>query len=171
MCLSINTRIHKVNRSAGNPTVHPVITDQPLQVWKRLIPEWLGDKYYSPYRRDTYVLGAKKNAPKGYLGVGSVREPLGSFDRKYRTRWTVEHGIHAYFAPDRAHARRYASFCGDYEIFPAVIPAGSKIFIGKNHDVVSTALIVYKDMETLLAGYQPGEAKPVDSNSLRPITV
>lgn len=170
MCLDINTRIHKVHRVANSrPNIFPVLTEQPLLVWKRLVFDCLNESHVSPYRRDRYTFGKLKNAPRRFLGRSSIQQHM--YGGRYRTRHIVEEGIHAYFALNRENARRYASFCHDEQIFPAVIPAGSKIFIGKNHDVVSTALIVYMDMESLLAAYQPGEATPVDSNSLRPIAV
>lgn len=56
----------------------------------------------------------------------------------------VDEGLHSCLTREEAELH-------SHEVFPAIIPAGSRFIVGAENEVASDALIVYKDMKQLQA--------------------
>ena len=128
MCLYI----HHLQKDRG-----VITTKQHYLVYKvlcRLKPS--GKGYMSPYRRMLYEFGriykVKLQQPSRY---GTVHRGLHATRTRKEAREIVK--IES-LLPQRV--------C---EYFPAIIPAGSRIYYGIWDDVVSDKLIVFKDMKSL----------------------
>lgn len=137
MCLVIDTKFHK--RIARRHKYAPRVAQRDIVVYKVLTTpkrrSGFGDgvKHFSPYQMMPYELG------KEYKSV--MRS----------SHIYVNAGLHSYRT--RNACRRTTSL--SREIFPAIIPRGSLLFFGNGDTVVSTSLIVYKDMAALEAVHGP----------------
>ncbi|BBA65221.1 predicted ORF [Xanthomonas phage XacN1] len=126
MCLDIDVRYHPNYGKKGSA----FIAQQPILVYKRLnCADKTGGK--APYQGTRWDFGVEQRVPRfGYWG---------------QNRREIDVGLHAFFTKD-------ANRCyGD--VFPAVIPAGARFFLGTNGEVVSTALTVYRTQKEMLAAF------------------
>lgn len=105
------------------------IANRDIVVWKALYKTCRGN-YLSPYQQTLYNFG---KCMRSKLTIGS--------------KWgdqVVDVGLHSCLL------REDAEYHSD-EVFPAIIPAGSKFIVGNEDEVASNALIVYEDMKQLQA--------------------
>ena len=123
MCLYIDTTYH--------PTLNPKTAKFPILVYKSLEYSDNHMGYISPYMRLEYEFGVKYSS---YLIVDDEND-------------SVEDGLHACTTRESAENHCYRSNYGD--IFPAIIPVGAMFFIGEKNEIVSTELIVYKNLRAL----------------------
>lgn len=102
--------------------------------------------------RDIVVWKALNKTCRGYY-VSPYQGTLYKFGECMRSKLIIEmdwsvvvvyHGLHSCLTAEDAE------FHSD-EVFPAIIPAGSKFIVGAGNEVASNALIVYKDMKQLQA--------------------
>lgn len=126
MCLTVKKYKKESNAKRALKTLRPKVADYDILVFKSLRPNGR-----SPYQNYPYICGKKV---KSRLNI--------------KVKWgeiIVEEGLHAYRLKKDAN---YYSFSND-QVFPAIIPKGSKYFIGQDKDIVSNQLIVYEDLKTL----------------------
>ena len=151
MCLDIV--VHK-HRSKGNSRVRPIVTTEDLQTWKLLRVHNIEDGntgvskgyfYSAPYRGTDYIFG------KLYTAKLDKRSEEGGDYYNYLMTHRVFAGLHSYDGNRNRSVNRGKIAVGTtkYRWFPAVIPKGSKIYIGSRNDVVSDNLVVYRDMADL----------------------
>lgn len=134
MCLRVDDIIH--------PGRWPdcKVTKKNLLVFKGLSVDTRskGITYSSPYRGTEYVMGNMNHADL-------FSDTCGNYYGE------IHHGIHSCLS--RAAAKEHSS-----RVFPAIIPAGSKIWYGKGYrDVASDKLIVFRDMRDLNRHYDVSE--------------
>lgn len=110
-----------------------IVTNRPIVVWKWLEQE--DGKYLSPYRGFRYEFGRKYRTP-----IGSVVDYCSWLPPK------IHRGLHA-FTVRQSGGRRVA--------YPSIIPAGSRIYLGRHSEIVSNQLIVFKNWDELVKRY-PG---------------
>jgi hypothetical protein len=72
----------------------------------------------------------------------------------------VEQGLHSCRTLKRANYIAWNNFYDNRIIYPAIIPLGSHLYIGGNGDLVSTQLIVFKDMDALREKYPGTTLRP-----------
>ena len=145
MCLIIDKEMHRFDGD-----IKAIITTRLLLVWKALrvdndgLVAWMmrwPKEYYAPIRGDRWQLGKHCIEPKL-----RVDEHI-----------TVERGLHAFLCGSELTVRelqaRLPRRGADCQVFPAVIPLGSQIFVGTSgsgfRDIVSTDMWVFEDMEKL----------------------
>lgn len=104
------------------------IANRDIVVWKALNKTCRG--YVSPYQGTLYKFG---ECMRSKLIIESERGHS-----------VVGEGLHSCLL------REDAEYHSD-EVFPAIIPAGSKFIVGNEDEVASNALIVYEDMKQLQA--------------------
>ena len=135
MCLKVDRTKHWFPYMAG-----PKKAKRNLLVWKALRDrprtsfeeEWIKHFPASPYHQEPYTFGVIKTSKLTleYLRGYEVNEGLHTLDNKFSLEWAPE-----------------------FSRFPAIIPKGSKYFLGAEEDVVSDSLVVFKTMEDLEAVY------------------
>lgn len=94
---------------------------------------------YSPYLYNRYEFGKLKTANN------MVTRSKILYNCDYAR---VNRGLHAFtkkINPSSRFGLESSVLC------PAIIPKGSRVFIGTNNEIVSTKLIVYRDIESLEA--------------------
>lgn len=152
MCLKVSANYHKrMSRNAG------LLLDRDLVVWKGLEYRYNAvdgsEIFTAPYRTYEYKLGELNSAELGktcskFYGHDEwqIHRGLHSFKtiKKLRVYFT---GIITYSTLRTMEQRTIAS--GDVVAFPAIIPKGSRVFFGTRGDIVSTKLIVYRDLKQL----------------------
>lgn len=123
MCLYVDERYHT--------TLEPKTAKFPILVYKSLEYSDYHMGYISPYMGIEYEFGVKYSSN---LIVDDEND-------------SVEDGLHACTTRESAENHCYRSNYGD--IFPAIIPVGAMFFIGEKNEIVSTELIVYKNLRAL----------------------
>ena len=145
MCLDTNYRYHPKDHQN---CVTSRVAERDILVWKRLNP---GGR--SPYRNFRYIMGRLYTASMANYVSASwewVNER-----RKYFSYAQMGVGLHAMRKPD-AEQWRYGN-----KVYPAIIPKGSRIFIGRDDDIVSNQLVVFQNMKELSKVYGKPQKKGV----------
>ena len=130
MCLTVTSRYHN-----ATDTPHARIAYAPLLVWKAL---------WKPYDR---WRGVYQNYEWTFNTLHTAKFVI---EQSYNQRETyITEGLHAFRTQKAAEfeVRAYDNHC----VFPAIIPAGTALYVGENLDIVSEALIVYETMDALRA--------------------
>jgi len=107
------------------------IANRDIVVWKAL--NRAGRDYVSPYQGTLYKFG-KRMRSKLIIEV------------EWDGNATVGEGLHSCLTQEEGENH-------SDEVFPAIIPAGSRFIVGAENEVASNALIVYKDMNQLQAAH------------------
>lgn len=152
MCLFIDETHHpaRSQRRYVRTLQRPVITIKGLRVDKQYDGT---TKFIAPYRQTEYVLGKEYVAKDMRLHVMDWQD--------------IDPGLHSlvrldvfpsYFGTKRGMSSindRSNTRFSDDEIypFPAVIPAGAKVWVGWNNDLASDKLTVYRDMQAIHDAY------------------
>ena len=140
MCLSVNFDFHKVK----NDKPIALVAKQSILVYKVL--EVKNNYYRTPYMiktvnfDDEYGMFFYKTTR---FGIDRVR----FFDqgREYR-EYDVSKGIHSYFDFDKANlTNKYLKSLGVSNIHYAIIPKGSKFYVGIEGDIASSNLVVFEN--------------------------
>ena len=139
MCLYINTKVHKKQKGEKFPA--PFIADENILVFKFLIKQWVEKKcwYLTPYQ--TKIITFNEN---NYCLVKSdlidIFCPFGiQFSQSVldnKRFYKVFEGIHSYYEDN-------ADDWGEKHY--AIIPKGTKFYIGDSGDIVSQKLIIFKN--------------------------
>lgn len=126
-----------------------------LYILEEMPKKLITTKHYVVYKRLYASVHNRKRVYRPPYYSGFIYEP-GKLQEiksiKGRTGWhrgirIVEHGFHAYRDAATARQRRAG---GDAEVIkPCIIPAGSQVFYGRDKEVVSNKLIVFKSIEQL----------------------
>ena len=140
MCLYIDNDLHPINKHR--------IAERDIVVYKALdaIHETGG---ISPYMRATWLFGEQK-----IVRIGKAKTRKGCDNDIY----LIHKGLHSCNTKLKARCHGLPD-----NLCPAIIPKGSKLFFGTNGDIVSNALIVYKNMKELEAVHGK-VAKPIKKN-------
>lgn len=147
MCLSVDPLYHKATKSKKP---QPRIAQRDIVVWKVLESPSYHERVkhksalVSPYQRTPYKLGERRYENIKVYG-----------DRTFK--YYVLEGLHSY----RTRIGCFITTSTKKDIYPAIIPRGSKVFFGLSGKVVSTSLIVYANMAALEKVHGPvGEGVP-----------
>ena len=134
MCLCVDLNYHKVKKD--KPIA--LVAKQTILVHKMI--ETDGRKLFTPYscmpinfKDDEYGMFFYKTTRFSFLG---------------NYYYYVERGIHAFTEIEVAEdsLRFLSTNCGEkVKLYNAVIPKGSKFFIGKDGDIASSNLVVFKN--------------------------
>lgn len=144
MCLYLYEPVH------GKSASSVLVADRPLIVQKQL--SWVnktsgrapyyGDfKYVFGRKHSVRRLGVRFRAYSYYFGEGNIRA-----EREVR----VYEGLHSLRLDTLTPDPRYAKRSTENGYYWAVIPKGAKFLFGKNNDVVSTELIVFRTKTQML---------------------
>lgn len=143
MCLTVDPLYHKATK---NKKPQPRIAQRDIVVWKVLEPSTHHERVkhksalVSPYQRTPYKLGERKDE-----------------NINWTSKYYVYDGLHSY----RTRIGGFITASTKKDIYPAIIPRGSKVFFGLSGKVVSTSLIVYANMAELEKVHGPvGEGVP-----------
>ena len=129
MCLIINSRYHEEKLISGRPLALKAKND--ILVYKVLKRGRSNNTFQTPCR-NKHVTFNKKGIAK-----------LSAMFFKFEDNWTISKGIHAI-------TKRGAIRCdltNSLLEFCAIIPKGTKFFIGWCNDIVAKKLYIYKDKE------------------------
>lgn len=139
MCLNINKKVHVDNPKKA------FIARGDIVVYKILRRKY---KYTYNQYTETTTTHAKYQAPYQYFfyEMGKLYETLGM---KVDTFLSVDAGLHSFKTLRAANRRNNEGVHGT--VFPAIIPKGSRVFVGTCSELVSNRLIVYKDKKDLEA--------------------
>lgn len=140
MCLEIDIDYHYDGKRSG-----PLVAKAPILVYKRLknVDSTGGT---APYMGTRWVFGVKMTA---------------KLDKDKLNNYTIEEGLHAFFNKTGYRVRGYES-----ALYPAVIPAGAKFYLGEDGEIACTELTVYRnDAECLAAFGAKSYGAPVDRDS------
>lgn len=136
MCLSVNLNFHKVK---DNKPI-ALVAKQSILVYKVLKVE--GKHYYTPF------ISKGINFDDEY-GMFFYKTTRFSINRTYfydQYHYDVLKGIHSYFDFDKANdTNAYLKNFGVLNIHYAIIPKGSKFYIGNNCDIASSNLVVFEN--------------------------
>ena len=141
MCLSVNLDFHKVK----NDKPIALIAKQSILVYKVL--EIRGKHYRTPYMIKSI------NFDDEY-GMFFYKTTRFSFDKEYLSKRNYKHlvarGIHSYVNLDRADYDKiyFEILSGSTtttHIHYAIIPKGSKFYIGNDCDIASSNLVVFEN--------------------------
>ena len=136
MCLSVNLGFHKVK--SNKPVA--LVAKQSILVYKVLEVE--GKHYYTPF------MSKDINFDDEY-GMFFYKTTKFSIDRTYyyvQYHYDVLRGIHSYIDFDKAkHTNDFLQSLGVSNIHYAIIPKGSKFYIGSNCDIASSNLVVFEN--------------------------
>ena len=135
MCLSVNLGFHKVK--SNKPIA--LAAKQSILVYKVLRIK--GEHYYTPF----ISKGINFDDEYGMFFYKTTR-----FDRAYlpnhNCKYLVARGIHSFANLDRAkHTNDFLQSLGVSNIHYAIIPKGSKFYIGSNCDIASSNLVVFEN--------------------------
>ena len=137
---------------------HAFIAKRPLVVQKRLIEVSKRYDYgVTPFQRTAMKFGVRYDI--------TDRKTFDITNHSYGT--LIEGGgFHALMYSANRNNCTWLHYENDAP-FPAIIPAGTKFFLGNDMDVVTRSLIVYRNMAELEAvhGKMPTERKPVENYS------
>ena len=133
MCLSVNLDFHKVK----NDKPIALIAKQSILVYKVLEIE--GKHYYTPF------ISKGINFDNEY-GMFFYKTTKFSIDRDDQRHYDVLRGIHSCIDFDKANCiSGYFKIFGVSNIHYAIIPKGSKFYIGSDCDIVSSNLVVFEN--------------------------
>ncbi len=148
MCLWIDKTIHgnsrKAIRAPFDIVVWKVLRRSTVMVYNPKTNKFRYE-YYSPFYHQEYMLGKKYQSQidfgdsSFYLDIGG-----GLFDR-------IENALHANYS-QRAAKRMAGSHKNSIRpmvVLPAIIPKGSRIYLGQSGDIASTQMIVYRNRSDL----------------------
>lgn len=126
MCLYVDKNYH--------PGMSPKarVAQQDILVYKVLDKTPRG-AYRSPYQGTKWTLGGMKKSSLHctYSSYGS---------------WTVRIGLHSCITRSAAKLHTYCAS----DIYPAIIPKGSRVWFGTSDEIASDKLIVYRDKAELV---------------------
>ena len=136
MCLSVSLNFHKVKN--GKPIA--LVAKQSILVYKML--EIKNKHYRTPY------MSKDVNFDDEY-GMFFYKTTRFSINRTYfykKYHYDVSRGIHSFFDFDKAkHTSDFLLTLGVSNIHYAIIPKGSKFYIGSNCDIASSNLVVFEN--------------------------
>lgn len=138
MCLSVNLDFHKVK---DNKPI-ALVAKQSILVYKVL--EVIDKHYRTPYM----LKSVNFDDEYGMLFYKTTRF---SFDKEYLSKRNYKHlvvkGAHSYVSLDRANYDKifFEILSGSSTIHYAIIPKGSKFYIGSNYDIASSNLVVFEN--------------------------
>ena len=133
MCLSVNLGFHKVK----NDKPIALVAKQSILVYKVLEIE--GKHYYTPF------ISKGINFDDEY-GMFFYKTTKFSIDRDDQHHYDVLRGIHSCIDFDKANCiSGYFKIFGVSNIHYAIIPKGSKFYIGSDCDIVSSNLVVFEN--------------------------
>ena len=142
MCLSVNLNYHKVE---DNKPI-ALIAKQSLLVYK-VLSSTDGVHYHTPFQYQSI------NFDDEY-GMFFYKTTRFSFDKEYLSKRNYKHlvarGIHSYANLDRANLDKnyFGIMSGSTttkHIHYAIIPKGSKFYIGNDCDIASSNLVVFEN--------------------------
>lgn len=137
MCLSVNLTCHKVK----NNKPIALVAEQSILVYK-IIEKDDNNHYFTPY---SYM---PINFDDEY-GMFFYKTTKFSFEKHcWDNRYYVMSGIHTFAEIEDAEdsLRFLSTGCGaNVKLYNAIIPKGSKFFIGKDGDIASSNLVVFKN--------------------------
>lgn len=136
MCLTLNDRFHSSEKT-------PIIADKDYVTYKILVTA-NGIVYFTPYRSQKITFDELNIARLGKVRFSYLTEHTDSHNIT-----DVFRGYHTFLTLDTANEK----FPKVRRIVPAIIPEGTKFFIGKHGDIVSNNIIYVKDEETLKKYY------------------
>lgn len=162
MCLTPHRSFHpskkeKIRTRYGtyNNRLEVLTLTRPIIVFKglRAYKSWRGNMFRvttltSPYKGTQYSFGQTKTAngmAKCIAECDSISVGLHALRTKknFRTYFNT-FGLNT--IDDRSN---FTYRNGEIYAFPAVIPAGAKVWIGDNGDIVATELTVYEDLKSI----------------------
>ena len=135
MCLFVNSGFHKVK----NNKPIALVAKQSILVYKVLEVE--GKHYHTPFE----YMAINFDDEYGMFFYKTTRF---SIDVHNKYTYFVSKGIHSYIDFDEANytnARMKHLYYSNANIHYAIIPKGSKIYIGLDGDIVSSNLVVFKN--------------------------
>ena len=136
MCLSVNLNFHKVK----NDKPIALVAKQSILVYKML--EVKNNHYRTPY------MNKAVNFDDEY-GMFFYKTTRFSINRTYfykKYHYDVSRGIHSFFDFDKAkHTNYFLQSLGVSNIHYAIIPKGSKFYIGTDGDIASSNLVVFEN--------------------------
>lgn len=142
MCLSVNLGFHKVK---DNKPI-ALVAKQSILVYKVL--EVKGKHYYTPF----IFKGINFDDEHGMFFYKTTRFSINKLFSYYyiQCHYDVLKGIHSYFVFDAAnnaseHIKIMSGSITTTHIHYAIIPKGSKFYIGIDSDIVSSNLVVFEN--------------------------
>lgn len=134
MCLNIHNMHHINSYLSSHPT--GLVSIAPILVWKVL---WKANfiSGLAPYRETMWIFNKCATVPR--LRISRDHD--------------VTEGLHAFISPFTAKHEAKSWYGNAHTVHPAIIPVGSNLLFGKDHDVVSTSLIVFKNIAAVRAKY------------------
>ena len=137
MCLSVNLDFHKVKN--GKPIA--LVAKQSILVYKVL--EVKNNHYYTPYM----LKAANFDDEYGMFFYKTTRFGINRTYSYKRYHYDVLRGIHSYFDFDAANLNNdyLNKIFGISNSHYAIIPKGSKFYIGSNYDIASSNLVVFEN--------------------------
>ena len=140
MCLSVNLDFHKVK---DNKPI-ALVAKQSILVYKVL--EVKGKHYRTPYM----LKGINFDDEYGMFFYKTTRFSINKLFPYYypQCHYDVLKGIHSYFVFDEAnHTNEHMKIVdgSNSNIHYAIIPKGSKFYVGNNCDIVSSNLVVFEN--------------------------
>ena len=139
MCLSVNLDFHKVK----NDKPIALVAKQSILVYKML--EIKNKHYRTPYM----LKGINFDDEYGMFFYKTTRFGINRTYSYKRYHYDVLRGIHSYFDFDTANCAKDYHTNFDLSITTnihyAIIPKGSKFYIGSNYDIASSNLVVFEN--------------------------
>ena len=141
MCLSVNLDFHKVK----NDKPIALVAKQSILVYKVL--EVKNKHYYTPYMLKAVNFD-------GEYGMFFYKTTRFSFDKEYLSKRNYKHlvvkGAHSYVNLARANYDKIffeilSGSTKNTHIHYAIIPKGSKFYIGNDCDIASSNLVVFEN--------------------------
>ncbi len=137
MCLTIDYKLHEPVEKKGYRYTRPRIAQRDIFVYKVLVEY---DNFptcgFSPYRGFRWDFGVRVNRNMGEL----IKSPM-FFDNVH-----VGKGLHSC---TKISATYYHMMADSANRYPVIIPKGSMVYFGRDNEIVSNSLIVYRTMEDL----------------------
>lgn len=131
MCLIISKVYHKKDKSN---MIKCLVAQEDILVYKRL--DCTNGEYCTPFQYMPIIF------TKGKYAYNKVNMPKS----KYYWNDTIKVGIHAYTTKNAAITISNAFYYNSgTSMRYAIIPKGSKFYIGTDEDIVSNNLIVYRE--------------------------
>ena len=143
MCLNVSEKVHPYKKCRdGGYRAKCLSLPYPIVVHK-LLERDFGRSFYTPfqYLRVNFEDGKAELTLNDFWEIAVTTEP-------FSTKISVKTGFHSYYKHEVA-----AVYC-DYmrrqgwptKIFPAIIPANTKFFVGTEGDIVSEKLVIYENV-------------------------
>lgn len=136
MCLIVKTTFHKKGK--------PIVAEHSILVYKmleRYTGKEYNNRYHTPFQGKT-INFCDEGDNMYFYKTTSLQKDLSEYSNKY----IITKGIHSFFDKEttidevNAYDERVIRMSMHY----AVIPKGSKFYIGEDGDIVSTNLVVFK---------------------------